>query len=330
MDVVPPTNVQQVPQNSGSANEVTLEIVEDLVEMVTFHKLFSREEPLSGASSGAKIDSPDVPKVRTRRARTVAIHGRNGPPGVWPAAPRQRKASTEASMMDYRRKRSFSMCDSDEDDELISLSSSTSYHASTKHQKLRDEFDEVDACAMTPSKASSWGASVPLTSMGAFSFYSRVSEVPSVKVGRDTSTVAPITTVAPTTSCSTASMMTHTTLPNATDYEMEEKKDTVAHCEQQPTNSTAHNNTSSSSTASSPKYQPRSQYHLTPQPSITTAGGMRNRPSIFKRAQSDDEVLPRRAPVAGVFSTQPQRHQRSSPLSPLPSSPVRITTFQLI
>jgi hypothetical protein len=240
------------PQVSGEAMETGLEIVEDLVEMITFQKLsYAPRFDSNAVPAGNGIVNGDVPKVRGRRARTVASHSKNVHMETRESVPnpRPRIHSQDSSNLDNRRKRSFSMCESDEDDELASLSSSASYQSAPKHQKLHDYDTSEEHPQYLASDSIFVNSSLSSTSM----------------------------------SSSTSSM---STIPHPTAVRMAMPRvsfpTSACHCVGGlHTPSCAATPSSSSPRSSSPRSGPSSP----------RSGPPRALPSVFKRAQSDGEVL---------------------------------------
>lgn len=153
------------------AAEGGLEIVEDLVELMTFQRLNCGPRCDSHYSSAMNVcDCDEGHTTRTRRARTVASQAPNLAFDLSDTddallGTRPRKHSYDGSCSDNRRKRSFSMCESDEDDELASLSSTASYQSSSKHQKLRDDFEDDNHPSYMTSDSIFWASSFSSASM---------------------------------------------------------------------------------------------------------------------------------------------------------------------
>lgn len=251
------------------------EIVEDLVQMMTFQKLnFTSRTEAGSAATGQNIVPCDLPKVRARRARTVAAQSRPAPlesrgalETIVPHS-RPRKHSHDGSTLDNRRKRSFSMCESDEDDELASLSSTAS-HTSAKHQKLRDDSDVPDEIPHYLPSDSIFGAS----SVSSNSVESSASSLSSLPYPTPTRMGVPRVSF-PINDNSGWGASSCTVTPSS----------------------------------SSPRSSPRSGT------SSPHSGLPRTLPSVFKRAQSDGEVLLRTAHRTNADCT-------ASPTTHLPLPP---------
>jgi len=254
---------------------------------MTFQKLsVAPRGDCSPASSGDGVSLSDVPTVRARRARTIASQGRNGllEAGCDSFPSRPRIQSQENLNSDYRRKRSFSMCESDEDDELASLSSTTSYQSASKHQKLCDHSEQEEIPSFLPSDSVYWTSSVSSASMdSSASSISSLTRPGGARIG--------IPRVNFTPAAGASELCGDARDPHLPPYIT---------------------TSASSSTRSSPRSSgssPRSR-------SID-----RNPPSVFKRAQSDGQVLlrnckrpiPSHTDVRSLLSLYTFQHTLSRP-----------------
>ena len=220
--------------------------IAELTSALTFQKLHCGPRCDSHYSGSMNVcDCDEGMTTRTRRARTVATEGPNDAFEMDLLGTRPRKHSVDGSISDNRRKRSFSMCESDEDDELASLSSTASYPSSSKHQKLHDDFeDDVNHPSFATSDSVYWASSFSSASMNSsnssMSEYAVPSFTPSMRMA------IPKVNFPFSGSHTPASMITP-----------------------------------SSSSRSSPRSSTSSP----------RSGPARVLPSVFKRAQSDGEVL---------------------------------------
>lgn len=147
-----------------------VEIVEDLVELMTFQKLNCG--PRSDCEDLVSVHEEDTmihSDMSSQRARTSSCGARGSTFNGERRSASSTRHSQESSSSDNRRKRSFSMYESDEDDELASLSSNTTHHMSSKHQKLRDEFEDELLLPYLPSDSIYRGASQSSSSMSSSS-----------------------------------------------------------------------------------------------------------------------------------------------------------------
>lgn len=115
--------------------DLETEITQDLVEALTFQRLNCA--PLSPAARTHHQNRTNSPAGARRNGRRNRANDNSVSP-TWPETSMSEQPSASLdSGSEKRRKRSHSMCENEDDEELAALSNTTA-HQTSKHLKLRD------------------------------------------------------------------------------------------------------------------------------------------------------------------------------------------------